>query len=232
MTSAIAENIKRIRGQIEDAAVRAGRDPNEILLCAATKTQSAECVREAVQAGVDACGENRVQELTVKLSENAYFGVPVHLIGHLQTNKIKNVVGAVDLIESVDSAELAQLISRRAEAIGITQDILVEINIADEPQKSGISPDASSEVIAQISEISGVKLCGIMCIAPVNAERKENMGYFCKMHKIMLDNANKIVYNGLCNPIMSMGMSRDYKEAIECGSTLIRLGTAIFGART
>jgi pyridoxal phosphate enzyme (YggS family) len=232
MTSAIAENIKRIRGQIADAAVRAGRNPDEILLCAATKTQSAECVREAVKAGVDACGENRVQELTVKLSENAYSGAPVHLIGHLQTNKIKSVVGAVDLIESVDSAELAQLIGRRAEAIGITQDILIEINIADEPQKSGISPDASSEVIAQISEIIGVKLCGIMCIAPVNAERKENMGYFCKMHKIMLDNANKIVYNGLCNPIMSMGMSRDYKEAIECGSTLIRLGTAIFGART
>ncbi|MDR2360568.1 MAG: YggS family pyridoxal phosphate-dependent enzyme [Oscillospiraceae bacterium] len=231
MIPSVAENIKRIRERIAESALSVGRNPDEILLCAATKTQPTERVREAIRAGVDVCGENRVQELTAKLTENAYAGAPVHFIGHLQSNKVKSVVGKVDLIESVDSAALARLIGRRAAALEITQDILVEINIADEPQKSGVSPDAISDVLSEISEIYNVSIRGMMCIAPINAKIPENMEYFFKMYKIMLDNINKIAYNELCNPVMSMGMSRDYEEAIKCGSTMIRLGTAIFGAR-
>ena len=134
----IAENVARIRAEMEIAATAAGRDPREILLCAATKMNDAEAVREAIAAGVDCCGENRVQELTEKLARNAYAGAPVHFIGHLQTNKVRQVVGKVDLIQSVDSPRLLAAINKEAARQGICQDILLEVNIGGEESKSGI----------------------------------------------------------------------------------------------
>ena len=135
----IADNVAAIRAEIDRAAIAAGRNPNEILLCAATKMNDADAVRQAIAAGVDCCGENRVQELTRKLSENAYEGAPVHFIGHLQTNKVKQVVGKVDLIQSVDRIKLLECIDAEAEKLGIVQDILLEINIGEEESKSGFS---------------------------------------------------------------------------------------------
>ena len=135
----IAENVARIKEEMAKAAIAAGRDPSQILLCAATKMNDAEAVREAIRAGVDCCGENRVQELTLKLSQNAYDGAPVHFIGHLQTNKVKQVVGKVSLIHSIDSMHLLEAVHKEAARQGIRQDILLEINIGNEESKSGFS---------------------------------------------------------------------------------------------
>ena len=129
----IEENVKAIKEKMRQAAISAGRDPESVLLCAATKMNDAEAVRRAIRAGVDCCGENKVQELTEKLAQNAYEGAPVHFIGHLQTNKVKFVVGKVDLIQSVDSLRLLEAIQKQAEKIGCTQDILLEVNVATFP---------------------------------------------------------------------------------------------------
>ena len=137
----ILENVAKIKEEIRQAAIAAGRDPADILLCAATKMNDSNAVRQAIAAGVDCCGENRVQELTVKLAENAYAGAPVHFIGHLQTNKVKQVVGRVDLIQSVDSLHLLTAIQKEAEKQNITQDVLLEVNIGNEDSKSGFSAE-------------------------------------------------------------------------------------------
>ena len=148
----IAENVALIRAQMEAAAIAAGRDPKEIQLCAATKMNDAAAVREAIRAGVDCCGENRVQELTAKLAENAYEGVPVHFIGHLQTNKVKQVVGKVDLIQSVDSERLLAAIDREAARQGIIQNILLEINIGREESKSGLMEEDVFPLLEKIGQ--------------------------------------------------------------------------------
>ena len=147
----IAENVARIKQEMAAAAMAAGRDPKEVLLCAATKMNDSENVRQAIAAGVDCCGENRVQELTQKLSENAYEGAPVHFIGHLQTNKVKQVVGKVSLIHSVDSQRLLEAVNKEAGKQGIVQDILLEINIGDEDSKSGFDKTSVWEVLEKIS---------------------------------------------------------------------------------
>ena len=143
----IAENVARIREEMRQAAVACGRDPGEIKLCAATKMNDADAVRQAIRAGVDCCGENRVQELTAKLAENAYAGAPVHFIGHLQTNKVKQVVGKVDLIQSVDSQRLLKAIDKEAARQGIIQDILLEVNVGEEESKSGFRAEDIPEIV-------------------------------------------------------------------------------------
>jgi pyridoxal phosphate enzyme (YggS family) len=220
----IADNIKRIR---EEIAALTDRD---ITLVAATKTQSTERVREAVAAGVDACGENRVQELTEKLESNTYAGSAAHFIGHLQRNKVKQVVGNVELIQSVDSLELARMIAKQAIELGITQNILLEVNIGEEPSKSGFSTDAITCAIAETAQMKGLRLCGLMTVPPVQTEKDGNCKLFEKMMKIFLDNQSILVHNR-GSSYLSMGMSNDYREAIMCGSNMIRLGTAIFGER-
>ena len=147
----IAENVAKIKEDIRQAALAAGRDPAEILLCAATKMNDADAVRQAIAAGVDCCGENRVQELTAKLADNAYAGAPVHFIGHLQTNKVRNVVGKVALIQSVDSLRLLQAIQKEATKQGIIQDILLEVNIGNEESKSGFAPQELWDLLEEIS---------------------------------------------------------------------------------
>ena len=226
----IAENIARIRAEMASAAIAAGRDPKEILLCAATKMNDAEAVREAIRAGVDCCGENRVQELTAKLAENAYEGAPVHFIGHLQTNKVKQVVGKVDLIQSVDSEHLLAAIHKEAKKRGIVQNILLEVNVGAEESKSGFAPDEVLPLLDKISEYPNIRVKGLMAIPPISEKHGDNVKYFEKMCKISVDIIEK-KYDNVKVECMSMGMSGDYIDAIRCGSTMIRVGTAIFGPR-
>ncbi len=226
----ISENIARIRSEMAAAALAAGRDPKDILLCAATKMNDAEAVREAICAGVDLCGENKVQELTAKLAENAYDGAPVHFIGHLQTNKVKQVVGKVDLIQSVDSERLLAAIHKEAAKQGIVQDVLLEINIGAEESKSGFAPEEVFPLLERLSEYSNIRVKGLMAIPPIRQKDGDNRKFFQKMYALSVDITAK-KYDNVVVDIMSMGMSDDYTEAIACGSTMIRVGTAIFGPR-
>ena len=226
----IAENIARIRANMDAAALACGRDPREILLCAATKMNDADAVRQAIAAGVDCCGENRVQELTAKLSENAYDGAPVHFIGHLQTNKVKQVVGKVDLIQSVDRMKLLQAIQSEAEKQGIVQDILLEINIGEEESKSGFSAADILPLAGKMADFPNVRLRGLMAIPPICENPGDNDKFFLEIRNLSVDITEK-KYDNVFMDFLSMGMSGDYADAIACGSTMIRVGTAIFGAR-
>ena len=226
----ITENVIRIRKQIEAAAIAAGRDPKEVLLCAATKMNDAAAVREAIAAGVDCCGENRVQELTQKIAENAYAGVPVHFIGHLQTNKVRQVVGKVALIHSVDSLRLLRAISKEAQNQGICQNILLEINIGNEESKSGFTPEALWEALDVASTLPGIFVRGLMAIPPICQNPGDNDKFFQKMCALSVDITTK-KYDNVCSTVLSMGMSADYQDAIAWGSTMVRIGTDIFGAR-
>ena len=226
----ISENVAAIRANIDAAALAAGRDPKEIQLLAATKMNDAERVKEAVAAGVDACGENRVQELVQKQPLGAYEGRPLHFIGHLQTNKVNKVVGKVDLIESVDRLELLEAVNRTALRLGVRQDILFEINIAAEPQKGGFTPEEAQALAARIGDYPGVRLCGLMAIPPIPEKKGDNRKYFAKMRNLFVDIGEK-KYDNVSMVCLSMGMSDDYEDAIAEGSTMIRIGTAIFGPR-
>ena len=226
----IAENVARIRAEMEAAAIAAGRDPRDILLCAATKMNDAAAVREAIAAGVDCCGENRVQELTCKLAEHAYDGAPVHFIGHLQTNNVKQVVGKVDLIQSVDSERLLAAIDKEAKKQGITQDILLEVNVGGEESKSGFHPDEVLPLIEKIAQYPNIRVKGLMTIPPISQKNGDNVKFFQKMCNISVDIIAKKEDNGMAK-YLSMGMSDDFADAIANGSTMIRVGTAIFGAR-
>lgn len=226
----IAENVARIREEMNRAAIAAGRNPKDILLCAATKMNDSDNVRQAIAAGVDCCGENRVQELTKKLSENAYEGVPIHFIGHLQTNKVKQVVGKVDLIQSVDSLRLLQAIHKEAARQGICQDILLEINIGNEESKSGFTVSELPGILEKMTEFDRIRVRGFMAIPPICEKSTDNHKFFQEMCNLTVDITAK-KYDNVWVDIMSMGMSDDFADAIACGSTMIRVGTAIFGAR-
>ena len=226
----IAQNVARIKKDMENAAIKAGRDPKEILLCAATKMNDTENVRQAIAAGVDCCGENRVQELTQKLSENAYEGAPVHFIGHLQTNKVKFVVGKVSLIHSVDSLRLLTAINKEAAKQGILQDILLEVNIAGEESKSGFDLTELEDVLPKIGTFENIRVKGLMAIPPICQNPTDNHKFFQKMCNLAVDITAK-TYDNVSVKVLSMGMSDDYEDAIACGSTMIRVGTAIFGSR-
>ena len=226
----IAENVAAIRAKMEEAARAAGRDPAEIKLCAATKMNDAAAVRQAIAAGVDLCGENRVQELTQKLSENAYEGAPVHFIGHLQTNKVKQVVGKVDMIQSVDSLRLLEAIQKEAAKQGIRQDILLEVNVGSEESKTGFAASEILPLVERFSDFPNVCLRGLMAIPPICEKPGENNKFFLEMYQMAVDITGKKEDN-VSVDVLSMGMSGDYADAIACGSTMIRVGTAIFGAR-
>ena len=160
----IAENVAAIRAKMDEAAIACGRDPKEILLCAATKMNDADAVRQAIAAGVDCCGENRAQELTAKLQDDAYRGKPVHFIGRLQTNKVKQVVGKVDLIQSVDRENLLEAIQKEAARQGITQDILLEVNVSREEAKGGFLPEELPQLLDKITEFPNVRVRGLMTV--------------------------------------------------------------------
>ena len=226
----IAENVAAIKENIAAAARAAGRDPKEILLCAATKMNDADAVRQAIAAGVDCCGENRVQELTAKLSDDAYRGAPVHFIGHLQTNKVKQVVGKVDLIQSVDRLKLLEAINAEAARQGIIQDILLQINIGREESKGGFLTEELPGLLPELAKFTNIRVQGLMAIPPICRDATKNDKFFQEIYRIGVDIRSK-KYDNVWVNIMSMGMSDDYESAIRCGSTMIRVGTAIFGAR-
>lgn len=226
----IAENVAKIRAEMEAAAIAAGRDPKAVQLCAATKMNDAAAVREAIAAGVDCCGENKVQELTAKLAENAYEGAPVHFIGHLQTNKVKQVVGKVDLIQSVDSARLLAAIDKEAKKQGIVQDILLEVNVGGEESKSGFRAEEILPLVQSLAQFPNIRVKGLMTIPPISQKNGDNIKFFQKIYNIAVDIIALLGDNGMAK-YLSMGMSDDFTDAIACGSTMIRVGTAIFGRR-
>ncbi len=228
--STIAENVAKIRETMALAAKKAGRDPQEIQLCAATKMNDAAAVREAIAAGVDCCGENRVQELQQKKPQGAYEGRPLHFIGHLQTNKVKYIVGQVDLIESVDRLELLACIEKQAAKLSLRQDILLEVNIGAEESKSGFTPEQARKIAAEMEGYPHVFLRGLMAIPPVSKNPGDNCRYFAQMRNLFVDISAK-KYDNVSMDCLSMGMSDDYADAIGEGATLVRVGTAIFGAR-
>ena len=226
----IAENVARIRREQQDAAIAAGRDPAQIQLCAATKMNDSDAVRQAIAAGVDCCGENRVQELVHKQNENAYEGAPVHFIGHLQTNKVRQVVGKVDLIQSVDSLRLLTAIDKEAARQGICQEILLEVNVGNEESKSGFDLQEIHGVLEKMGDFPNLKMRGLMAIPPICENSADSVKFFQEMYNLSVDIMRK-KYDNVWVDVLSMGMSDDFREAIACGSTMIRVGTAIFGAR-
>lgn len=228
----IAENIAAIRARMAAAATAAGRDPKEILLCGASKMNGAQACRDAIAAGIDCLGENRVQEMTQKLSENAYDGAPLHFIGVLQKNKVRQVVGKVALIHSVDSLGLLDEIDKRAAMAGLVQNILLEVNVGGEDSKSGFAPEEVRPVVETVlaRTDSHVRIQGLMAIPPVAEEPGANLPYFTQMHDLFVDISPLLLHNN--NELyLSMGMSGDFEDAIAAGSTMIRVGTAIFGTR-
>lgn len=227
----VQENIQAVRSQINQAAMAAGRDPTEVTLVAATKVQSSETIREAIQAGITVCGENRVQEFNAHWADQAYEGAQVHFIGHLQKNKVKYLVGKVSLIESVDSEELLRAIDQRAQKLGVVQDILIEVNIGQEESKSGVSPEKAKELVALAAELPGVNPRGLMAIPPVAEISGGNSRYFAEMYQLFVDIKGKTYDNRVSIDCLSMGMSGDFADAIAHGSTQVRIGTALFGTR-
>lgn len=226
----ITENVIAVKERIAKAAALCGRDPSEIALVAASKMNSADKVKEAVLAGVDACGENRVQELLEKYSQGAYEGAPLHFIGTLQKNKVKYLVGKVSLIHSVDSFSLLQEIEKQAARRDLVQDVLLEINIAGEDSKSGMEASRLPEILEMAAPLEHVRILGLMAIPPICSDPEENRPYFAKMRQLFVDNAGKKYDNSLMK-CLSMGMSSDFETAITEGATMVRVGTAIFGRR-
>ena len=228
-STSIRENIAAIRAQIDAAARETGRTGADITLVGASKMNGAAACQEAIAAGIDALGENRVQEMTAKLAEDAYHGAPLHFIGHLQRNKVKQVVGKAALIQSIGSPELLAEVDRQAEKLGIVQDILLEVNIGGEEAKSGFAPGAVEQAAAQAKTLAHVRVRGLMTIPPADATREENMAYFETVRALYVDISRKMYDNGL--EYLSMGMSGDFADAIRAGANMVRVGSAIFGAR-
>ena len=226
----IAENIKRIRGFIEGAAAESGRSPDDIMLVAASKTHPPDKIKAAIAAGVDAVGENRVQEMLSKHALEAYKGSPLHFIGHLQSNKAAKIVGVCELIESVSSKALLEIIGKKAASLGIRQNVLIEVNIGEEPSKSGIFRSELAGMLDFASGIDGVNVLGLMAIPPNVDKTREICYYFDTMYNIFVDMCGK-KYDNVSMRFLSMGMSDSYIEAIRAGSNMVRIGSAIFGAR-
>lgn len=226
----IKENYRRVQENIREAMAKRRAGSGPVRLLAATKTVQPDAILFAVDhLGLDLIGENRTTELVEKYP--ALEGrVEQHFIGHLQTNKVKQVVGRVSLIESVDSLRLAQEISRRSEMLGITTDILVEINSGREPNKGGVMPENARDAVREFGLLSGIRVHGLMTMAPVCANIEDSRKYFRETYAIFIDIFEKNKHN-IIEPILSMGMSSTYGIAIEEGATEVRVGQAIFGCR-
>ena len=227
----ISENVAVVKENIALAAVRAGRSLSEITLLAASKMNDVSRIREAFDAGISVFGENRVQEMLEKNALGAYTGARLHFIGHLQKNKAKQVVGLAELIHGVDSVALLQTISHLSEMRGITQEVLLEVNIGQEPSKSGFSPSELPSALAVCETLPGIRVRGLMAIPPVCRNPDEIRPYFARMQQLFVDNREKKYDNSVMD-FLSLGMSGDYTIAIEYGSNLVRVGTGIFGPRS
>jgi len=230
VSNQISENIKRVRENIAEAALKSGRVAEDIKLVAVTKTKPVDDIRQAVAAGVDAVGENRVQEMLEKRERGAYEGSPLHFVGHLQSNKVSKIVGICDMIESVSSKPLMESIGKRAVSLGVMQNVLIEVNIGREPQKSGILPEQTEELLALASQTKGINVLGLMAIPPEYSKNEENCYYFDIMFKLFIDMSAK-KYDNVSVRLLSMGMSDSYIDAIRAGSNMVRIGSALFGQR-
>ena len=227
----LEEKIAQVKENIARAAREAGRDPAEVTLVAATKVQTSDTIRQAIAGGVAICGENRVQEMTAHLDDDAYAGAALHFIGHLQTNKVRQVVGRVDLIESVGSEHLLDAIEAQAAKLDLVQDILLEVNIGGEESKSGVTPAEVLALAEKAAACPHVRLRGLMAIPPIQAQPGGNRPFFAKMYQLYVDIRTKLDHNGTAINCLSMGMSGDYEDAVREGATLVRVGTALFGPR-
>lgn len=226
--AALRDNLLRVRESIASACARAGRREDEVTLLAVSKTVAPERINEAIRLGVDRIGENRVQEYLGK--RDALLPVEAHLIGHLQTNKVNQIVGKVAMIQSVDSLHLAEALDAAAQKRGLTLDILAEVNIGGEEAKSGVSPEKAAEFCARLQEMPALRLCGLMTVPPISETEAEKRKYFSEMCRLFIDIRDKNRDNKNIH-ILSMGMSDDFEEAILEGSTMVRIGSAIFGKR-
>lgn len=226
----ITESVARVKANIAAAAEKAGRRPEDIYLVAASKMNDSGRVREAIAAGIRICGENRVQEMVEKQAQGAYEGAELHFIGHLQKNKVKQVVGLASLIQSADSLELIRLIDKTALSRGIVQDILLEVNIGAEASKSGFSPAELPSALDSIARLDAVRVRGLMTIPPICSSRQKIEPYFVQMKQLFIDICGK-KYDNIRMDFLSMGMSADYETAIACGANMVRVGSAIFGKR-
>lgn len=223
----VLENLRQIRAKADAALRRAGRDPSSLRLMAVTKTVDPERINQVIAAGIDLLGENRVQEFLQKESSYDLKHAKVHFIGQLQSNKVKYMIDKVAMIESVSSLKLAQEIERQAGKRNLTMEILLEINIGGEASKAGFSPGELEEALVMISGMPHLKVMGLMCIPP----KQDSEQYFCKIEELFVDIRRKNLHN-ISMGVLSMGMSGDYETAIAHGSTIVRLGTALFGARS
>ena len=227
---AMTEAVDRIRDTMAQAARAAGRDPAAVQLCAACKTRTVEEVRFSAGLPIDLFGENHVQELVEKTDAGAYEGKPGHFIGHLQTNKVNKVVGRAALIQSVDSQRLLEKIDAAAARLGLVQDILLEINIGEESSKSGVTQDSLWPLLDAAAAREHLRLRGLMAIPPADADESQTRRFFAQMREL-LEKAAALELPNAQMDILSMGMSGDYAAAIAEGATIVRVGTAIYGAR-
>ncbi len=225
----VEENYKSVLDSVKESAVKAGRDENEVRLMCVTKTVEPPYINKVLELGADLIGENRVQEYLGKRDKLNLNGAERHLIGHLQTNKVRQIVGEVDMIESVSSLKLAKEISRVSVSKGIVTSCLIEVNIGREESKSGIFSEALADAIYEMAELPGMKIKGLMSIPPI-CETGEARKYFAEMRQYFIDIKDKKIDN-IDMEILSMGMSGDYEAAIAEGSNIVRVGSAIFGAR-
>lgn len=228
LTEQFDRNYEDIMSRVALAAKRAGKSPEDITVLAATKTVEPAMINYAIEKGIKYIGENRVQEFLAKENEIVP-NVHRHFIGHLQTNKVKDIVGKVEMIESVSSLKLAGEIGRQSVKKGIVSDCLLEVNIGNEESKSGFAIGEITELAEEIGNIQGISVKGLMAIPPVCTERRENEKYFIQMHKLFVEIREKKLYNNIV--WLSMGMSDDFETAIECGANIVRIGTALFGKR-
>lgn len=228
--TAIEENLKIIRSDLAEAAIKSGRNPDEVALMAVTKTVEPKFINKAIDCGINLIGENKVQEILLKEPELNLTACKAHLIGHLQSNKVKKIVGKVDTIQSVDTVEIAKEIGKRSVQQGIITKVLLEVNAGSEESKFGFSHDELFERACEIAEIDGVAVNGLMCVAPICEKEAEIRAVFSNMRRMFIDIGDKKIDNINMN-VLSMGMSGDYKSAIVEGANLVRIGSAIFGAR-
>lgn len=226
----VGDNLSRIREQMADACARAGRSEDDVRLLAVTKTVGAERINAAIRQGVRQIGENRVQEFLKKREKLDLDQTEAHLIGHLQTNKVRQIVGRVDMIQSVDSLRLATAIARRSEELNIVTPILVEVNIGGEEAKSGVAPGELEPLLESIASMSGIQVKGLMTVPPIFDEESKKRCIFSKMYQLFVDIRDKKLDN-IDMLELSMGMSGDFREAILEGSTMVRIGSALFGER-
>lgn len=228
MESAMQERIASVRQRIAQAAKRAGRSEKDITLIGVSKTKPAALVNEALACGITDIGENRVQELLEKLP--ALEGNPrVHLIGHLQTNKVKQVIGKTTLIHSVDSLKLAKEISRQSLAAGLVSDVLLQVNIGRDENKFGFLAEELPEALQEISPLTGIRVRGLMTVPPIEQDSDKTRAHFQSLYKVFIDIPQ--IYDNIKMEYLSMGMSGDFEIAVEEGANLVRVGSAIFGSR-